>query len=207
MRSRHEQLACEGRDLCRSANLSDIDIPHRRLRRQAVETNIGERRIREGDHEIAPRYRPLHPLELVSPNDDHGIATVQHHALRTAFTGLPNKFTQAFPGVLKPPTVAGPRPATGRTIGLFHMAISWLGRSNYNFPVAAASAPFGARAMGYNARSFRLAPWLAAALILALCPAAAQTYPTQPIKIIVATAPAGLADLVARTLAQKLSAS
>ncbi|MFL5039154.1 MAG: hypothetical protein ACJ8D0_05025, partial [Xanthobacteraceae bacterium] len=60
--------------------------------------------------------------------------------------------------------------------------------------------------MGHNAPSVRLiAVWLAIALGLASGPAAAQTYPTQPIKIIVATAPAGLADLVARTLAQKLS--
>ncbi len=36
-------------------------------------------------------------------------------------------------------------------------------------------------------------------------PAPAQTYPTQTIKIIVATAAGGIADLVARTLAQKLS--
>lgn len=46
---------------------------------------------------------------------------------------------------------------------------------------------------------------LLAALVVAAGPAAAQTYPTQPIKIIVATAAGGIADLVARTLAQKLS--
>ena len=37
--------------------------------------------------------------------------------------------------------------------------------------------------------------------------AEAQNYPTQPIKIIVATPPGGLADLVGRTFAQKLSES
>jgi tripartite-type tricarboxylate transporter receptor subunit TctC len=36
-------------------------------------------------------------------------------------------------------------------------------------------------------------------------PASAQTYPSQPIKIIVATPPGGIADLVGRTFAQKLS--
>jgi len=36
-------------------------------------------------------------------------------------------------------------------------------------------------------------------------PAQAQTYPSQPIKLIVATPPGGIADLVGRTLAQKLS--
>jgi len=35
--------------------------------------------------------------------------------------------------------------------------------------------------------------------------AQAQTYPSQPIKLIVATPPGGIADLVGRTLAQKLS--
>jgi tripartite-type tricarboxylate transporter receptor subunit TctC len=36
-------------------------------------------------------------------------------------------------------------------------------------------------------------------------PATAQNYPTQPIKIIVPTAPGGVADIVGRTLAQKLN--
>jgi tripartite-type tricarboxylate transporter receptor subunit TctC len=57
-----------------------------------------------------------------------------------------------------------------------------------------------------TATSFRLiVAALAAALGLAAGEAAAQIYPAQPIKIIVATAPGGIADLVARTLAQKLS--
>jgi tripartite-type tricarboxylate transporter receptor subunit TctC len=43
-----------------------------------------------------------------------------------------------------------------------------------------------------------------AALVGAASPVSAQTYPTQPIKIIVATAAGGIADLVGRTLAQKL---
>jgi tripartite-type tricarboxylate transporter receptor subunit TctC len=36
-------------------------------------------------------------------------------------------------------------------------------------------------------------------------PAAAQTYPSQPIKLIVPTAPGGVADIVGRTFAQKLT--
>jgi hypothetical protein len=60
--------------------------------------------------------------------------------------------------------------------------------------------------MQHIAASFRLiVALLAAALGFAAGPASAQTYPTQPIKIIVATAAGGIADLVARTLAQKLS--
>jgi tripartite-type tricarboxylate transporter receptor subunit TctC len=44
-------------------------------------------------------------------------------------------------------------------------------------------------------------------LAVASCPvvARAQDYPVQPIKIIVATPAGGIADLVGRTLAQKLS--
>jgi tripartite-type tricarboxylate transporter receptor subunit TctC len=38
-------------------------------------------------------------------------------------------------------------------------------------------------------------------------PASAQTFPSQPIKIVVATPPGGIADLVGRTFAQKLSES
>ena len=54
----------------------------------------------------------------------------------------------------------------------------------------------------------RLGAFAAAAVLWhgsALAPASAQTYPTQPIKIIVATPPGGIADLVGRTFAQKLS--
>ena len=48
-----------------------------------------------------------------------------------------------------------------------------------------------------------------AAALLFLCshnvPSIAQGYPSQPIKILVATPPGGIADLVGRTFAQKLS--
>jgi tripartite-type tricarboxylate transporter receptor subunit TctC len=44
----------------------------------------------------------------------------------------------------------------------------------------------------------------AAALALATAPAASQTYPSQPIRIIVPTPPGGVADIVARTFAAKL---
>ncbi len=46
---------------------------------------------------------------------------------------------------------------------------------------------------------------IAAAFGFAAGPASAQTYPTQSIRIVVATAAGGIADLAARTLAQKLS--
>jgi tripartite-type tricarboxylate transporter receptor subunit TctC len=54
--------------------------------------------------------------------------------------------------------------------------------------------------------SLSFAAGIAAAALVAvgLAPAQAQSYPSQPIKIIVATPPGGIADLVGRTLAQKL---
>jgi tripartite-type tricarboxylate transporter receptor subunit TctC len=54
--------------------------------------------------------------------------------------------------------------------------------------------------------SLSLAAGIAAVALVAvdLAPAQAQSYPSQPIKIIVATPPGGIADLVGRTLAQKL---
>lgn len=42
-------------------------------------------------------------------------------------------------------------------------------------------------------------------LVIQIDVAAPQGYPSQPIKIMVATPPGGIADLVGRTLAQKLS--
>jgi tripartite-type tricarboxylate transporter receptor subunit TctC len=53
----------------------------------------------------------------------------------------------------------------------------------------------------------RAAVLIAAALACASPPASAQQYPLQPIKIIVPTAPGGVADIVARAFAQKLSES
>jgi tripartite-type tricarboxylate transporter receptor subunit TctC len=55
------------------------------------------------------------------------------------------------------------------------------------------------------AACFRTLVALLAALGFAIGPAPAQTYPTQTIRIVVATAAGGIADLVARTLAQKLT--
>lgn len=44
-----------------------------------------------------------------------------------------------------------------------------------------------------------------AVLALSAMPAASQSYPSQPIRIIVPTPPGGVADIVGRTFAQKLS--
>src|SRR3990167_9330194 len=52
----------------------------------------------------------------------------------------------------------------------------------------------------------RLAGSLLACLMLAL-PAAAQTFPTKPVRIVVPFGAGGVADLTARTVAQKLSES
>src|SRR5262245_66256622 len=51
----------------------------------------------------------------------------------------------------------------------------------------------------------RFAVLLAGVLACATLPARAQQYPSQPIKIIVPTPPGGVADIVGRAFAQKLS--
>jgi tripartite-type tricarboxylate transporter receptor subunit TctC len=53
--------------------------------------------------------------------------------------------------------------------------------------------------------SVRIIAAVASLIGLFAAPAHAQTYPSQPIKLIVPTPPGGIADLVGRTLAQKLS--
>ena len=54
---------------------------------------------------------------------------------------------------------------------------------------------------------FRVAAALSAGLVLMSAPATAQNYPTQPIRIIVPTPPGGVADLLARAVAQGISAN
>jgi tripartite-type tricarboxylate transporter receptor subunit TctC len=54
---------------------------------------------------------------------------------------------------------------------------------------------------------FRAAAALGAGLALWSATAAAQTYPSQPIRIIVPTPPGGVADLLARAVAQGISAN
>ncbi|MCC6887488.1 MAG: tripartite tricarboxylate transporter substrate binding protein [Hyphomicrobiales bacterium] len=56
-------------------------------------------------------------------------------------------------------------------------------------------------------RSFKLAAALVASVVVLSAPAAAQSYPTQPIRIIVPTPPGGVADLLARAVAQGISAN
>jgi tripartite-type tricarboxylate transporter receptor subunit TctC len=56
-------------------------------------------------------------------------------------------------------------------------------------------------------RPFRFAAALAAAFAVLSASAVAQNYPTQPIRIIVPTPPGGVADLLARAVAQGISAN
>jgi tripartite-type tricarboxylate transporter receptor subunit TctC len=54
---------------------------------------------------------------------------------------------------------------------------------------------------------FRMAAALSAGLVLMSAPATAQNYPNQPIRIIVPTPPGGVADLLARAVAQGITAN
>ena len=53
--------------------------------------------------------------------------------------------------------------------------------------------------------SIRLAAALAIGVAAFAAPAAAQNYPTQPVRIIVPTPPGGVADLLARAIAQRIT--
>ena len=59
--------------------------------------------------------------------------------------------------------------------------------------------------MQKNISDFRVVAAALATALAMMAPANAQQYPSQPIKIIVATPPGGIADLVGRTFAHKLS--
>ena len=54
---------------------------------------------------------------------------------------------------------------------------------------------------------FRMAAALSAGLVLVSAPVTAQNYPNQPIRIIVPTPPGGVADLLARAVAQGITAN
>jgi tripartite-type tricarboxylate transporter receptor subunit TctC len=58
-----------------------------------------------------------------------------------------------------------------------------------------------------SSKLFKAAAALVAVLMLTAAPAAAQNYPNQPIRIIVPTPPGGVADLLARAVAQGISAN
>ena len=59
----------------------------------------------------------------------------------------------------------------------------------------------------YRPNQVRFAAALIAGFALLSTPAAAQNYPSQPIRIIVPTPPGGVADLLARAVAQGISAN
>ena len=56
-----------------------------------------------------------------------------------------------------------------------------------------------------SSKLFRVVAALIAGVALWSAPAAAQNYPNQPIRIIIPTAPGGVADLLARAVAQGIS--
>jgi tripartite-type tricarboxylate transporter receptor subunit TctC len=56
-----------------------------------------------------------------------------------------------------------------------------------------------------SSKLLRVAAALCAGLMLMSAPAAAQNYPNQPIRIIIPTAPGGVADLLARAVAQGIT--